>query len=597
MSLHLQKKHLVWMGSIALLSIIIALASWLWLSSHHDKKDQFTSEKKRLSEIFTTLDTAYWRNKEKNLSLSYQAINLSIKINDSNALAQALYYKAKVLYEFEQSDSAFSIFKQLLAKSDKYKNDTLKAKVETGIGNYYIDRENYYLAIQYYSDALKLAQQINNEKLISSSNNGLGIIYLYLKEYDKAIRCMNKSVVINKKHHEKRHEAVTYMNIGNCYFEQKKYNLANASYQKALAIIERLDDKKMICKVYLNLGLLNTNLKNYKIALQYLKKATEHAAQIDDKRIYAMILQNLGTLYANQKDLKTAEGYFKKSLLLFLQINHKSGEMKANLGLADLNREMQHWQKAYQYHLRFVEFKDSILNSEIQKKISSYQYEIELQKKQYEKELLQKRYDTQKRNNLILVISTMSAIIIVLLIRKNAKKSTKVQKMENAHLQEKVRMTERIRDLEESKHQLEMEAKKKEMVSFSLQLTTKNDLLDKISKLSEKCYNENILNRSYFNELTKIIEAGLNMDKEWGQFKILFENVHHDFFNKLKNRCPDLTEHELRFCTYIKMNLTTKEIARLLNINPTTVRVFRCRLKSKLALDSQLNVEDFLRSI
>jgi hypothetical protein len=167
--------------------------------------------------------------------------------------------------------------------------------------------------------------------------------------------------------------------------------------------------------------------------------------------------------------------------------------------------------------------------------------------------------------------------------------------MENIHLQEKIQMTDKIKELERIKYQVELEAKNKELVGFSLQLTTKNDLLNEISKISDKYYNSNTLDRNYYHDLTKIIDENLNVDKEWGQFKVLFEKVHQGFFNNLKQDHPDLTEHELRFCAYIKINLRPKEICRILNISTNTVKSFRYRLKKKLALDPSENIEDFLR--
>jgi FixJ family two-component response regulator len=122
-------------------------------------------------------------------------------------------------------------------------------------------------------------------------------------------------------------------------------------------------------------------------------------------------------------------------------------------------------------------------------------------------------------------------------------------------------------------------------------------LLNDISKLADKYYNDNDLNSPFYNDLTKIIEDNLNIDKEWNQFKVLFEKVHHGFFNRLKQDFPNLTEHDLRFCAYIKIKLRPKEIARILNIGSNSIKTFRNRLKKKLALDLDASLDDFLRNI
>lgn len=81
-----------------------------------------------MAKIFATLDTAYWRNKDNSLFLSDKAINIAKKINDSNALAEALYNKVRIIQKFEINDSSFFIDNQALAIAEKLHDDTLIVK-------------------------------------------------------------------------------------------------------------------------------------------------------------------------------------------------------------------------------------------------------------------------------------------------------------------------------------------------------------------------------------------------------------------------------------------------------------------------------------
>jgi len=595
------KKPVIVAGSVAFLAVLIIALFFLLYKNHTPQKEQYKTEKKQLSEIFATLDTAYWRNKDKNLALIDKAVSISRKVNDGNAMAQALYYKTKVFQTFEQNDSILILCNQALMMAEKYHNDILVAKIKNNIGNYYYYKDNYYLAMLYYSEAIKIAESLKDDIAAGVFANGLGLVDLVLGDYDKAITYFQRSVNADKKSGYIRGIAGAFMNIANCYMEKNDFSKAVLYNNKALAMANQIHDNETVCKIFVSLGLINImdkeRTKNKSVALDYFYKALEYSRQINNRRMYGIALQDIGAYYADNNQLAKAENFLNHSLTIFSEIGFKRAEKKVNLTLSDIKKKQGQWQKAYQYHLRFVELNDSIQNSDARRKISDYQYEIEFQKKQYEKELLQKKYDTQKRNNIILVISTLSAIIIALIVRKSLKKSIRLQKMENTHLQEKVEMADKIKELEKIKYQVEIEAKNKELVSFSLQLTTKNDLLNDISKISDKYYNENTLNKSYYNDLTKIIEDNFNIDKEWSQFKVLFEKVHQGFFNKLKKNYPDLTEHELRFCAYIKINLRPKEICRILNISTNTVKSFRYRLKKKLGLDTSVNIEDFLRNL
>lgn len=73
-----------------------------------------------------------------------------------------------------------------------------------------------------------------------------------------------------------------------------------------------------------------------------------------------------------------------------------------------------------------------------------------------------------------------------------------------------------------------------------------------------------------------------------------FNQVHHGFIERLNQNFPSLTNHDLRHCSYIRMNLSTKEISRLLNINPTSVQKSRVRLKKKLNLGQDEDLYEFL---
>ena len=171
-----------------------------------------------------------------------------------------------------------------------------------------------------------------------------------------------------------------------------------------------------------------------------------------------------------------------------------------------------------------------------------------------------------------------------------------MQEMENSHLQEKIQSDEKINYLEKLRLTSEIEAKNKELTSASLQIVAKNKILSDISKMTDDYYSAKSIDRESYNGLQKIVRENLNIDKDWEQFKELFEKVHQDFFTGLKTNFPGLTENELRLCAYLKINLQNKEIAKILNVSPQTVTTSRYRIRKKFRLDNKTVLEDFLRS-
>ena len=90
----------------------------------------------------------------------------------------------------------------------------------------------------------------------------------------------------------------------------------------------------------------------------------------------------------------------------------------------------------------------------------------------------------------------------------------------------------------------------------------------------------------------------LSHAQEWEQFARHFDNVHTDYLKKLKEFCPDLTTAELKLAAYLRLSLSTKEIAQLMNISTRGVETSRYRLRKKLGLtNADANLYEFLINI
>ena len=86
-------------------------------------------------------------------------------------------------------------------------------------------------------------------------------------------------------------------------------------------------------------------------------------------------------------------------------------------------------------------------------------------------------------------------------------------------------------------------------------------------------------------------------DKDWEIFKSYFTEVHNNFDIKLKNIYADINEKEIRLASFLRMNLSTKEIATMLNVLPESVSKSKYRLKKKLNLDKETDLNNFLSTL
>ncbi|RFM35867.1 7TM diverse intracellular signaling domain-containing protein [Chitinophaga silvisoli] len=126
--------------------------------------------------------------------------------------------------------------------------------------------------------------------------------------------------------------------------------------------------------------------------------------------------------------------------------------------------------------------------------------------------------------------------------------------------------------------QLKLDSNNRELVSNSLYIHQKNKLLDDLKK---QLHDIDELYPAIKSIKTSLREHKF-LDAEWEKFRLHFEQVHPGFFEKLKAKHPNLTNNELRLYAYFHINLSTKEIAALLNIEAASVRQAKARLNKKL---------------
>ena len=97
--------------------------------------------------------------------------------------------------------------------------------------------------------------------------------------------------------------------------------------------------------------------------------------------------------------------------------------------------------------------------------------------------------------------------------------------------------------------------------------------------------------------LNNQIDSNIQSDDMLKKFEEQFDLVHNKFINKLRIKHPDLSVSELKMCTYLKMDLSSKEIAPLLNLSVRGVETLRYRLRKKLDLNREDNLIDYLNNI
>lgn len=142
----------------------------------------------------------------------------------------------------------------------------------------------------------------------------------------------------------------------------------------------------------------------------------------------------------------------------------------------------------------------------------------------------------------------------------------------------------------------DLEDKNKELTAMAMQMHKKEELLNEL-KESLKAYTSNDASEAQKSELNKLaskIEGKVSDNRDWEAFESQFDLLHSDFFKKLKKDFPKLSVSDTKLCMYLKMRMTTKEIANQLNLSVRGVETRRYRLRKKMSLTKAHDLEDFL---
>ena len=144
--------------------------------------------------------------------------------------------------------------------------------------------------------------------------------------------------------------------------------------------------------------------------------------------------------------------------------------------------------------------------------------------------------------------------------------------------------------------QNKLEHQSSQLASSTMAIINKNEALTEIKEEVEK-KKKKIAGRlpdNFLEPIINLINKNIEHQSDWETFQTHFDNAHSDFFIRLKEQHPNLTPKDLRLCAYLRMNLSSKEIAPLLNISIRSVEVHRYRIRKKLELNPHDNLTEMM---
>lgn len=387
-------------------------------------------------------------------------------------------------YRFVNADSARMYGLEALELSKQENLADYEAEAYNNIGVTYEAQGKYEEAINYGQEALIRYRKLNNPTQIANTLNKLGIVYDEKGDYEKALQNYYEALKIYEGLKDEGKTAMMLTNIGIVLKAQKEYKQVVSLYRRASTIYQKLNDSFGLAAAHANLGSVYLKLDQYDSSLYYSLLAGKEFEEQNIKQFLPTTWTNAALAYEALKNPNDAKAFFLKAkklqeeyknqkelsftLARLARLESKSGQsaaalryanealalaesskaleqvMQAHEVLAEVNAHTANYQQAYQEHVNYTTFKDSLFQEQKSKQLLELQTKYETEKNKQQIVLLHQENDIKEaaieRNYLIiagLVLLLLLTLVIIYLWRYRV-----IQKQKAIAQEQKVRLRE-----------------------------------------------------------------------------------------------------------------------------------------------------------
>lgn len=575
----------------------------------------------------------YFRNLEyaKALEQDSLALKLSVEYNQTTLKAESYFNLAEVFLELSKFKTATDCYRNSLEYYSEMKDSSGKFWSFLGMGIVQKQTGNFSNAIDFYNQALVVARQAKMQAEEASCLNNLGNIYRKQGDFSKAMEAYQQSIEVFRTLNDDEAVSDCLNNIGNLYLDNGDPFRALDYYKQALVInLEKNDQYRLIIR-YKNLAGAYTELKDYDNARQYLDDALILADKSGDKSFLASCNMQIGKLHSLRKDYIIAIAYYtkaeniydetgsiaeqcesliqlafakietgalkeartdaKKALEMAVETGSLKSQLDANLCMVSCLEKANALDESYPFLQKASQLKDSIYSSEKYRTIEEIEADFARNELRRENEILTQNSLLQKKairaKNLILFLLGITLLLsgaVIWLVYKRQKEATR----------EVGRVKQSSEESIEKLH-VDLVNKERELTTKTISINQKNQILEGLIGELDKLKNNNPTSSSIL-QLQNQLKTELSPNS-WKEFEIQFNEVHPGFQNQLLKRFPGLSPSERRLCSFLRLDMNTREIASLTGQTFKSIEVARTRIRKKMNLSREENLSNFIASI
>ncbi|WP_075589654.1 tetratricopeptide repeat protein [Labilibacter marinus] len=497
-----------------------------------------------------------------------------------------LYKKAKSLSD-EKPDSVYSILENYTEYFARNKDTSRWIDGILVMADIKKNKGDFGKAYDHSWEALLLSEEFRDTLKIADCHQLIGMMYGIFNNHDLTIQHMKKSLELRKawahnNSYRRANISKPYFSMAVQYVKSKRYDLANTYLDSCLYITQKFHNNTGFIQV--ERAYIAIKQDDLDRAETILKEITPYFIE-NNLSFMVMIYSYWGELY--QKQNKSIEALLSyKACLETMAATNKHTDIRPKVleEMSAIYIQKGENEKAIYFLLESKALNDSLFSARNNNKLlevkNTYRQAIQLKNKELAEQdvLLDKRRDANFRLKVIIGMILLVLVIALLVIKQRFERKKYLQSKKELELKAKLEM-EKMDEV--------MEAKNKEITSYTLQLIDKERSVDNLLEQLKK----NMDDKTFRGIRNSVKDTNKNL---WDEFNARFSQVNTSFYEKLLIQFPVLTPTDLKHCALIKLNFNGNEMAQLLNISLPSVHIARHRLRKKLGLKREDNLAVFI---
>ena len=465
-------------------------------------------------------------------------------------------------------------FQQNLAIAKALNNEMLLADGYDWYAIFLNQHEQVAESLFYSLKSIELVEKLGSESFYGVENHYrlLGELLYHTREYEKSIEYSRKALLYNFNNAKNKQHIFTLNTIGLAYQKLNKLDSAISYFDKSSTLAANLNEKPWITIPKANKAQIWFTQKKYAAALPLFEADYDEGMKIGDYPNAGNNLQWMAKIYLaegkNDDALKKA-----RQALQILQ-PHRKGNAIANTyqTLSAIYKRQNKVDSSDHYLSLYNNIHDSTEAVVAKSNSEIVQLRVDDERNKSKIESLQKEQQNEKmsRNIFINFFLLLSLISYWLYSRQHLKQKQQQQIKEE-----------------------ELKAATEQMQSFTKTIAENLQRIDSLQQQIE----QHSLDPAVKQNLDMLKQKTILTEEDWEVFQDIFEKIYSGFFERLRKINPSITSAELRFASIIRLQMNNKQAGAMLGISPDSARKTRLRLRQRLNLNEDLNIEQVIQSL